>query len=99
MVSAMVNDPEMALTIAQATIAQDEEEDDTPSSLRGRSPEAVRLEGIFNLLVSALGGKETWPAPVTAVDLAKEQIAVDAATDVIALMTPWALQDMHPTSS
>lgn len=92
MVSAMLNDPDLAEAIAAAT--DDEDEEAAPSSLRSQTPEAILLRGIFNLIVSALGGKKTWPAPVTAVDRARDRLDVDAAADVIAAMTPWALPDL-----
>ena len=92
MVSAMLNDPDLAEAIAAAT--DDEDEEAAPSSLRSQTPEVILLRGIFNLIVSALGGKEMWPAPVTAVDRARDQLDADAAADVIAAMTPWALPDL-----
>ena len=75
MVSAMLNDPDLAEAIAAAT--DDEDEEAAPSSLRSQTPEAILLRGIFNLIVSALGGKETWPAPVTAVEWALPDLLAD----------------------
>lgn len=92
MVSAMLNDPDLAEAIAAAT--DDEDEEAAPSSLRSQTPEVILLRGIFNLIVSALGGKEMWPAPVTAVDRARDRLDANAAADVIAAMTPWALPDL-----
>lgn len=89
MVSAMLNDPERARDIAQAINHTDQ--DDTPTTLRDQTPEAIALHAIYNLLVHALGGKQTWPEPVTAVDQAREDLAIEKAWDVIAVMTPWAL--------
>ncbi len=89
MVTAMLNDPERAEAIARAT--GDQEEDAVPSSLRGQTEAVVLLRGIFNLLMSALGGKDMWPAPVTEVDRARDRLAAQDAMEVIRVMTPWAL--------
>ncbi|MHA6563974.1 hypothetical protein ACX3UL_09505 [Actinomyces urogenitalis] len=67
-----------------------DDQDDTPTTLRDQTPEAIALHAIYNLLVHALGGKQTWPEPVTAVDQAREDLAIEKAWDVIAVMTPWA---------
>ena len=88
MVTAMVNDEDRAEQIAEAAMGQ---EDAEPSSLRGQTPEALALHAIFNLLVRALGGKETWPEPVTAVDRARDRLVSAEAADIIAQVTPWAL--------
>lgn len=87
-VTAMVNDEERAEQIAEAAMGLQDAE---PSSLRDQTPEAVALRAIFNLLVRALGGKETWPEPVTAVDRAKDRLVSEEAADIISVMTPWAL--------
>lgn len=88
-VSAMVNDPDVADAIAAAT--QDQDQDAPPSSLRDQTPEAVLLRVLVNLVITALGGKDIIPAPVTAVDQARDRLALTAGQDVVAAMTPWAL--------
>ncbi len=90
MVSAMVNDPEVAEAIAADD--PDRDEDAETSSLRSQTSEAVVLQAIFNVLVSALGGKEPWPAPVTEVDRARRRLSRSRALDVVAVMTPWAAE-------
>ena len=47
---------------------------------------------VGGFLVSALGGKEPWPAPVTEVDRARRRLSRSRALDVVAVMTPWAAE-------
>jgi hypothetical protein len=88
MVSAMVNDDETARRIAEQ---DDTDTDEPPSSLRGQTPEVVVLQAIFDVLIKALGGKDTWPRPVTAVDQAREDLQRESMDKVVSLMTPWAI--------
>ncbi|MDO4243806.1 MAG: hypothetical protein Q4C85_08645 [Actinomyces sp.] len=64
-------------------------------SLVGQTPVVVVLQDIFDLIVSALGGDERYPRPVTAVaaevERVREERTLAAAHDVIAAMTPWAM--------
>ena len=59
------------------------------------SAEAQALWDLFDLIVAALGGKTTHPRPTSAVARAVEEIrreaALAAAEDIIAALTPWAL--------
>ena len=84
----MVNDAETARRIAE----QDDTDPDEPtSSLREQTPEVVVLQAIFDVLIKALGGKDTWPRPVTAVDRAREDLTQESMDKVVSLMTPWAI--------
>lgn len=89
MVSAMLNDDEVARLIAEEEDGADT--DEPPSSLRGQTHEAVILQAIFDVIVGALGGEETWPRPVTAVDRARENIQQESIDRVVGVMTPWAV--------
>lgn len=75
-VAAMLNDPEVALETARA-LAEAEDDDSTEAQLRSQTPEVRVMQDIFDLLVAAFGGKEPYPRPVSAVELALE----DARTD------------------
>lgn len=65
-------------------------------SLTGQTPEVTVLQDIFDLIVAALGGKATYPRPTPAVAAAIEETrsarTLAVATDIIAVMTPWAVE-------
>lgn len=102
--TAALNDPDedrvaqMAETIT-AQEAAAEEGQDAPAggrSLVGRTAEVQVLEDIFDVVVAALGGRTRYPRPVTRVAEAVEEIrqttSLQAAEDIISVMTPWALE-------
>ena len=91
-VAAILNDPEVAIETAMA-IAE-AADDDTEAQLRTQTPEVRVLQDIFDLLVSAFGGKETYPRPesLTAIALEDARTSVrdrSAHQALAALMPGW----------
>ena len=59
-------------------IVEAQDDDDTEAQLRSQTPEVRVMQDIFDLLVSAFGGKETYPRPESLTAIALE----DARTSV-----------------
>lgn len=95
-VSAILNDPDRAELMAEAILAQEDEDEETTSSLVGQTPEVRVLQDLADILISTAGGKETYPRPVPVVTAVVEEMrtsqALAAANDVVAALTPWALE-------
>ena len=92
----MLNDPEIAIETAMA-IAETQD-DNTEAQLRTQTPEDRVLQDIFDLLVSAFGGKETYPRPesLTAIALEDARTSVRARSAhqaLAALMPGWSPQE------
>ena len=89
---------QMAETITAQEAAAEEGQDPPAGgrSLVGRTAEVQVLEDIFDVVVAALGGRTRYPRPVTRVAEAVEEIrqttSLQAAEDIISVMTPWALE-------
>lgn len=103
MVSAILNDPERAEEIAETIVSREDEDDAELSagqSVTGQTPVVTVLQDLADLVIAALGGKDRYPRPVTAVSEAVDELrttrTMAAATDVIAALTPWALDDLDP---
>ena len=96
-VAAILNDPEVALETARA-LAEAEDDDSTEAQLRAQTPEVRVMQDIFDLLVSAFGGKETYPRPesLTAIALEDARTSVrdrSAHQALAALMPGWSPQE------
>lgn len=52
-------------------IAEAQDDDDTEAQLRTQTPEVRVMQDIFDLLVSAFGGKETYPRPESLTAIAR----------------------------
>lgn len=83
----------MAMAIAEA-----QDDDDTEAQLRTQTPEVRVMQDIFDLLVSAFGGKETYPRPesLTAIALEDARTSVrdrSAHQALAALMPGWSPQE------
>lgn len=96
-VAAMLSDPEVALETARA-IAEAEDADTTEVQLRAQTPEVRVLQDIFDLLVSAFGGKETYPRPESltaiALDEARTEVRDASARRALAALMPgWSPQE------
>ena len=94
-ISAILNDTDRAEPI----LTQENEDDDVEeesTSLVGQTPEVRILQDIADILISTAGGKETYPRPVPVVTAVVEEMRTSqtlaAANDVIAVLTPWALE-------
>lgn len=79
-------------------IAEARDDDDTEAQLRTQTPEVRVLQDIFDLLVSAFGGKETYPRPasLTAIALEDARTSVrdrSARQALAALMPGWSSQE------
>ena len=95
-ISAILNDTDRAELMAETILAQEDEDDDVEeesTSLIGQTPEVRILQDIADILISTAGGKETYPRPVPAVvEEMRTSQTLAAANDVIAVLTPWALE-------
>lgn len=94
-VSAVLNDPDPDRAAALAwAIAEADQDDEEPTSLVSQTPEVVVLQAIFDVIVSAFGGKDTWPRPVPRVtrmvEEARRAEQLEAVASIVALLTPWA---------
>ena len=84
--------------MAEAILAQEDEDDaeEESASLVGQTPEVRILQDIADILISTAGGKETYPRPIPVVTAVVEEMRTSqtlaAANDVIAVLTPWALE-------
>jgi len=74
---AILNDPERFEEIAKTVAETEATADDTEARMREQTPVVRLLQDIFDLVSAAFGGKEPYPRPVSAVELALE----DARTD------------------
>lgn len=93
----MLNDPEVALETARA-LAEAEDDDSTEAQLRTQTPEVRVLQDIFDLLVSAFGGKETYPRPESLTEIALDEARTEvrdanARRALAALMPGWSPQE------
>lgn len=93
----MLNDPEVALENARA-LAEAEDEDSTEAQLRSQTPEVRVMQDIFDLLVAAFGGKETYPRPESLTEIALDEARTDvrdanARRALAALMPGWSPQE------
>ena len=82
------------MAIAEA----EDDDDDTEAQLRTQTPEVRVLQDIFDLLVSAFGGKETYPRPesLTAIALEDARTSVrdrSAHQALAALMPGWSPEE------
>ena len=96
-VAAMLNDPEVALETARA-LAEAADDDATEAQLRAQTPEVRVMQDIFDLLVSAFGGKETYPRPESLTEIALDEARTDARDAnarraLAALMPGWSPQE------
>ena len=98
-ISAILNDTDRAELMAETILAQEDEDDDVgeeSTSLVGQTPEVRILQDIADILIATAGGKETYPRPVPVVTAVVEEMRTSqtlaAANDVIAILTPWALE-------
>lgn len=74
---AILNDPDTFEEIARSVAATETTADDTEARMREQTPIVKILQDIFDLVSAAFGGKEPYPRPVSAVELALK----DARTD------------------
>lgn len=93
----MLNDPELALETARA-LAEAEDDDATEAQLRSQTPEVRVLQDIFDLLVAAFGGKETYPRPESLTEIALDEARTEvrdanARRALAALMPGWSPQE------
>lgn len=93
----MLNDPEVALETARA-LAEAEDDDSTEAQLRSQTPEVRVLQDIFDLLVSAFGGKETYPRPESLTEIALDEARTEvrdanARRALAALIPGWSPQE------
>lgn len=93
----MLNDPDVALETAKA-LAEAEDDDSTEAQLRAQTPEVRVLQDIFDLLVSAFGGKETYPRPESLTEIALDEARTEvrdanARRALAALMPGWSPQE------
>ena len=93
----MLNDPEVALETAKA-LAETEADDSTEAQLRSQTPEVRVLQDIFDLLVAAFGGKETYPRPESLTEIALDEARTNvrdanARRALAALMPGWSPQE------
>lgn len=93
----MLNDPDVALETARA-LAEAEDDDSTEAQLRSQTPEVRVLQDIFDLLVSAFGGKETYPRPESLTEIALDEARTEvrdanARRALAALMPGWSPQE------
>jgi hypothetical protein len=93
----MLNDPEVALETARA-LAEAEDDDSTEAQLRSQTPEVRVLQDIYDLLVSAFGGKETYPRPESLTEIALDEARTEvrdanARRALAALMPGWSPQE------
>lgn len=89
----MLNDPEVALETARALA--EAEDDSTEAQLRSQTPEVRVMQDIFDLLVAAFGGKETYPRPESLVEIALDEARTEvrdanARRALAALMPGWS---------
>lgn len=94
----MLNDPEVALETARA-LAEAADDDTTEAQLRSQTPEVRVMQDIFDLLVSAFGGKETYPRPESLTEIALDEARTDvrdanARRALAALMPGWSQQEV-----
>ena len=93
----MLSDPEVALETAKA-LAEAEDDDSTEAQLRSQTPEVRVMQDIFDLLVSAFGGKETYPRPESLTEIALDEARTEvrdanARRALAALMPGWSPQE------
>lgn len=74
---AILNDPERFEETARTVAETEATADDTEARMREQTQVVRVLQDIFDLVAGALGHKEPYPRPVSAVELALE----DARTD------------------
>ena len=77
-------------------IAEAQDDDDTEAQLRTQTPEVRVMQDIFDLLVSAFGGKETYPRPesLTALEDARTSVRDRSAHQALAALMPgWSPQE------
>ena len=96
-ISAILNDTDRAELMAETILAQEDEDvEEESTSLVGQTPEVRILQDIADILIATAGGKETYPRPVPVVTAVVEEMRTSqtlaAANDVIAVLTPWALE-------
>lgn len=89
----MLNDPEIALENARALA--EAEDDSTEAQLRSQTPEVRVMQDIFDLLVAAFGGKETYPRPESLTEIALDEARTEvrdanARRALAALMPGWS---------
>jgi hypothetical protein len=96
-VAALLNDPEVALETARA-LAEAQDDDSTEAQLRSQTPEVRVMQDIFDLLVAAFGGKETYPRPESLTEIALDEARTEvrdanARRALAALMPGWSPQE------
>lgn len=89
----MLNDPEVALETARALA--EAEDDSTEAQMRSQTPEVRVMQDIFDLLVAAFGGKETYPRPESLTEIALDEARTEvrdanARRALAALMPGWS---------
>lgn len=94
----MLNDPEVALETARALAEAQDDDDTTEAQLRSQTPEVRVLQDIFDLLVAAFGGKETYPRPESLTEIALDEARTEvrdanARRALAALMPGWSPQE------
>ena len=93
----MLNDPDVALETARA-LAEAEDDDSTEAQLRAQTHEVRVMQDIFDLLVAAFGGKETYPRPESLTEIALDEARTEvrdanARRALAALMPGWSPQE------
>ena len=78
---AILNDPERFEEIAKTVAETEATADDTEARMREQTPVVRLLQDIFDLVSAAFGGKEPYPRPVSAVELALEDARTDRLHD------------------
>lgn len=96
-ISAILNDTDRAELMAETILTQEDDDvGEESTSLVGQTPEVRILQDIADILIATAGGKETYPRPVPIVTAVVEEMRTSqtlaAANDVIAVLTPWALE-------
>lgn len=78
---AILNDPERFEEIARSVAETEATADDTEARMREQTPVVRLLQDIFDLVSAAFGGKDPYPRPVSAVELALEDARTDRLHD------------------
>jgi hypothetical protein len=76
-VVAMLNDPDRFEETARQIVDSEDRCDDTEARMREQTPVVRLLQDIFDLVSAAIGGKEPYPRPVSAVELALEDVRAE----------------------
>ena len=79
---AILNDPDRFEEIARSVAETEATADDTEVRMREQTPVVRLLQDIFDLVSAAFGGKEPYPRPVSAVELAPEDARTHPPPDL-----------------